>query len=212
MADAKVTSLVSSTIDTLEATTKHYSIVKDDKSLREAFHEAGRGLLLVRQALQATNSHLHERNLAGDPQNAVNSLEACNTKAKLSESIFKAVAQAPEISRFEHYKEVLEQLGKENTVEVLTIGMMRDVCNLAENDAIKAAMKDEAEGLRGAMVKLAKMRPSVPNERSGDTYSNYGSGPQYNAPGSTQNITTGHGNQFPGATFSGSVSFGGNRP
>ncbi|KAM5357709.1 hypothetical protein ACJZ2D_015994 [Fusarium nematophilum] len=40
------------------------------------------------------------------------------------------------------------------------------------------------------------------------SFNNYGSGDQFNAPGGTQNISKGIGNQFPGATFSGTVQFG----
>ena len=100
MTGANVTSLISSTIAILKATTKDYNIVNDDKDLREAFHGAGRGLLLVEEALQTAETQLDGRGLAGDPRSAMSSLEACNTKAKLSESIFKDVAQAPETARF----------------------------------------------------------------------------------------------------------------
>ncbi|KAI6771494.1 hypothetical protein HG531_009119 [Fusarium graminearum] len=41
---------------------------------------------------------------------------------------------------------------------------------------------------------------------------NYGSGDQLNAPGGTVNKSTGSGNQFPGAAFHGSVSFGSPSP
>ncbi|KAH7370321.1 hypothetical protein BKA65DRAFT_488176 [Rhexocercosporidium sp. MPI-PUGE-AT-0058] len=208
MAGTNVTSLISSTIAALEATTKHYNTVKDDKGLREAFHEAGRGLLLVREALQGANTQLDGRNLAGDPQSAIRSLQACNTKAKLSESIFKDVAQAPETSRFQRYKAAVQRHGQGRTVEVLTTGMMKDVCDLAENDAIKAAMEDHVKGLREAIDKLSKMEPSVPNEGSGNSFSNFG-GEQFNAPGGTQNITKGEGKgpQLPGANFYSTVSF-----
>ncbi|KAH7016317.1 uncharacterized protein B0I36DRAFT_396518 [Microdochium trichocladiopsis] len=40
------------------------------------------------------------------------------------------------------------------------------------------------------------------------SFNSYGPGDQFNAPGGTQNISKGSGNQFPGATFSGSVQFG----
>ncbi|KAH7370320.1 Alpha/Beta hydrolase protein [Rhexocercosporidium sp. MPI-PUGE-AT-0058] len=43
-------------------------------------------------------------------------------------------------------------------------------------------------------------------EGPGHTFSNF-SGEQFNAPGGTQNIAKGEGNQFPGSTFSGSVQF-----
>ncbi|KAH7008753.1 Alpha/Beta hydrolase protein [Ilyonectria destructans] len=46
-------------------------------------------------------------------------------------------------------------------------------------------------------------------KRSANSYFNsYGPGDQFNAPGGTQNISKGSGNQFPGATFSGTVQFG----
>ena len=210
MTGVNVNSLISSAIAILEATTKEYNIINDDKGLREAFHEAGRGLLLVQEALRTAETQLDIHGLAGDPQSAMSSLEACNAKAKLSESIFKDVAQAPESSRFERYKAAVQQQGKEKTAEVLTLGMMKDVCDLAENDKIKATMRDQVKGLRNAIDKLSKMEPSVPNEGSGNMFNSYGDSRQFNAPGGTQNNNTGSGNQFTGASFSGPVNFGRN--
>ncbi|KAH7134388.1 hypothetical protein EDB81DRAFT_870959 [Dactylonectria macrodidyma] len=157
---ATVTGLISSTIATLEAATYHYNVAKDDKGLREDFHETG------------------GRNLAGDPKSAIDSLKECNTNAELSKSIFNAVAQSPETSRFEGYKEAVRQESKGRTVEVLMMWMMNDVCALAEN----------VNGLRGAIEKLSKMEASVPNEGSGDTFAHFGSGDMLNAPGGTVNV------------------------
>ncbi|EMT74686.1 hypothetical protein FOC4_g10000651, partial [Fusarium odoratissimum] len=39
-------------------------------------------------------------------------------------------------------------------------------------------------------------------------FNSYGSGDQFSTPGGTQNISKGSGNQFPGATFSGTMQFG----
>lgn len=211
MTGTNATSWISSTVAILKATTRDYNIVKDDNGLREAFHEAGRGLLLIEEALQNTETQLNGRGLVGDPKNAIKLLEACNTKANLSESIFKDVAQAPETSRFERYKAAVQQQGKGNTAEVLTWRMMEDVCNLAENHTTKEAMKDQIKGLRDAIDKLAKMEPSVPNEGSGNTFNSYGTGNQFNTLGGTQNNNTGNGYQFSGATFPGNVTFGNNQ-
>ncbi|KAF2477160.1 uncharacterized protein BDR25DRAFT_208321 [Lindgomyces ingoldianus] len=208
MAGTNVTNLISSTIAILKATTKNYNIVKDDKGLREAFHEAGRGLLLVEEALQTAKIQLDARGSAEDPQSAMSSLEACNTKATLSESIFKDVAEAPETSRFESYKAAVQQQGKGKTAEVLTLWMMKDVCELAENDTIKEIMQNQVKGLRDAIDKLLKMEPSVPKEGSGNTFNSYDDSRQFNAPGGTQDINTGSGNQFSRTIFSGSVTFG----
>ncbi|KAH7218867.1 hypothetical protein DER44DRAFT_804896 [Fusarium oxysporum] len=205
---APVTDLICSTIKTLKEATPHYSVVKDDKDLREAFHAAGRGLLLVEQALQTAKTQLGGRNLAGDPRSAVNSLKECSTNAELSKNIFNAVAQAPETSRFEHYKEAVKQEGKGKTVEVLVIGMMNDVCVLAENGAIRAGMEEQVNALRGAIEKLSKIEASVPKEGSGNIYNHYGSGDQNNAPDGTQNITKGNGPQFPGGNFHAPLHFG----
>ena len=84
--------------------------------------------------------------------------------------------------------------------------MMNDVCDLVKESAIEAVIKDQVKGLRDTMGKLSKMEPSVPNEQSGDTFSNYGSN-QYNTPEGTQNINTGNGKQFPGANFHAPVTF-----
>jgi hypothetical protein len=92
-------------------------------------------------------------------------------------------------------------------VEVLMMGMMNYVCVLAENDAIRAGLEDQVNALRGAIEQLSKMEPSVPNEGSGNTFTHFGSGDMLNAPGGTVNKSTGSGNHFPGATFSGSVTF-----
>ncbi|KAM6529649.1 hypothetical protein FALCPG4_007778 [Fusarium falciforme] len=199
---AIVTTLISSTITTLEEVIHHHNDVKDDNGLPEAFHEAGRGLLLVNQALQAA-----QRNSAKEPQSAMSPVWACNTKANSSASIFKAVAKAPETWRLKVYEAAVRQEGNGQTVEALVMGMMNDVCSLAENDAIKAAMEDQVMGLHDAIEKLSKMEPSVPKDGPGHTFAHYGSGDQLNAPGGTVNKSTGSGNHFPGATFSGSVTF-----
>ncbi|KAH7175770.1 hypothetical protein EDB81DRAFT_770986 [Dactylonectria macrodidyma] len=206
---ATVTDLISSTITTLEAATDYYNVVKGDKGLREAFHEAGRGLFLVGKALQTAKTQLGGRNVAGDPQSVMDSLKECNSNAELSKSIFNAVAQAPETSRFEGYKEAVTQEGKGRTVEVLVMGMMNDVCALAENGAIRVGMEDQVNGLRGAIEKLSKMEASVPKEGLGNIFNSYG-GKQFNAPDGTQNIADGSGPQFPGAIFHAPLTFGQN--
>ena len=124
------------------------------------------------------------------------------------EGTFKEVAQAPEDSRFERYKAAVRQ-SNGSTVEVLTVEVMKDMCELAEDDAMKATMEDRVVKLSDAMVKLSKMEPSVPTEEAGHNFTNRGHD-QINAPGGTVNRSEGTGNHFPGATFSGSVTFGKN--
>lgn len=205
-----VTDLISGTITALEGATDHYNVVKDDRGLREAFHSAGQRLLLIEQALRTADTELAGRNLAEVSPSTMNLLEACNSKAELSESIFKNVALPLETSRFERYQAAVRREGKGKTVEILVMGMMSDVCGLAENDAIRAAMQDQVKELRDATEKLSKMGTSVPDKKPGNSFNHYGSGDQLNASGGTVNKSTGSGNHFPGANFSGSVSFGSN--
>ncbi|EJT73267.1 hypothetical protein GGTG_10114 [Gaeumannomyces tritici R3-111a-1] len=205
MADT-VSNLFADTISAVEAAANYYSSVNNDKSLREAFHEAGRGQGLVRQALQAANLNLGGRK---PTEKTAVLVEACRTKAKLSEGIFKEAAQAPEGSGFDRYKAAVEQ-NKGSTVEVLTVGMMKGICELAEDDAMKAAMETLVMELRDAVAKLSKMEPSMPTEEAGHNFTNFTNRgrDQINAPSGTVNRSEGAGNHFPGATFSGSVSFG----
>ncbi|KXH63432.1 hypothetical protein CSAL01_04546 [Colletotrichum salicis] len=196
---ASVADLILSTITTLEGGLGYYNVVKDDSGLREAFHEAGRGLLLVSHPLQAA-----QRTSVRDPQSAMVSLKKCNSNGELVKSIFNAVAQAPETSRFEAYKEAVRQEGKGRTVEDLVVAMMQDVYALAENFAIQ----DKVKGLHEAIEKLLNMEPSLPKGSGGDIYTHYGSGDMYNTFGGTVNRSAGTGNHFPGANFAGSVSFG----
>ncbi|KAI8278877.1 hypothetical protein K4K60_005894 [Colletotrichum sp. SAR11_57] len=196
---ATVADLILSTITTLEGGLNHYNVVKDDKGLRDAFHEAGRGLLLIRQPLQAA-----QRTSAREPQNAMASLKKCSANGELVKSIFNAVAEAPENARFKVYKEAVRQEGNGRTVEDLVVAMMQDVYALADNLAIQ----DKVKELHEAIEKLSKMDPSLPKGSDGDVYTHTGSGDMYNTFGGTVNRSAGTGNHFPGATFSGAVNFG----
>lgn len=194
-----ISSTISDTITTLDNARRHYSVVKDDTRLRPAFHEAGQELVLVKQALRIAHTQLAGLSVARDRERTMNSLKACNAKAKRFERMLRMVAEATETSRFECYKAAVGQERERRTVEVLLVGMMQDVCVLVEIDAIKVAID-----------KLSKMEPSVPREGLGHIVSHYGSGDMLHAPGGTVNKTSGNGNQFPGATFSAPVTFNSN--
>jgi hypothetical protein len=129
----------------------------------------------------------------------MNSLKACNAKAKRFERMLRMVAEATEMSRLECYKAAVGKERERRTLEVLLVGMMQDVNVLVEIDAIKAAID-----------KLSKMEPSVPREGLDHIVSHYGSGDMLYAPGGTVNKTSGSGNQFPGVTFSAPVTFNSN--
>ncbi|KAF3482082.1 uncharacterized protein GIQ15_04841 [Arthroderma uncinatum] len=211
MADTNTTTtatrLISLTIANLNGAAEVYDLVNDDEGLRPAFHEAGRGLTLIKGALQAAKTQLNGGELAQGCRSAMSSLEACNAKSKLAKSVFEEVAQAPRASSFERYKIAVQKEGKGNRVEVLVMGMMTDVCEMAKDGTIEAAMESHVKVLREALEKLSKMEPSIPDEQAGYNITNHGK-QQYVVIGGTQNNTRGSGNQFPGASFTGAVHFG----
>ncbi|KAH6681006.1 hypothetical protein F5X68DRAFT_211698 [Plectosphaerella plurivora] len=196
----------SDTIQTLQAATRHYNDVQNDKGLQESFHESGRGLELVAEALQIANAQLARRDMTGDLQGT---MKEFNVKAKITESIYQAVAQSPGTSKFQPYKDAVGQMGQGRMVEVLVTGMMKDVCAMAQNDAIKTEMEGQVNRLQDAIKKLSTMEPSLPAE-SGGTFTHHGSGDQINAPGGTQRISKGSGPQFHETNFHAPITFGQN--
>lgn len=191
-------SMFSSIIDTVQTAGAHYESVKEDMSLREAFHGAGRGLSLVNQALRAA-----QYTWRGGSSRAIELLKSCQSKGESSEQIFRAVAEAPKTSRLEEYQVMVRQNNPEHTVEGLVVGMMKDLCAAADDLAIQ----DQVKGLNEAIKHLSRVEPSIAKEWSGDRFTHYGSGDMLNAPNGAVNKSEGHGNHFPGASFTGTVSF-----
>jgi hypothetical protein len=74
----------------------------------------------------------------------------------VSETIFKDIGEASADLRFERSSAALQQHGKGSTVEMLTVGMMTDLCELDKDDAIKAGMGDRVQGLEPASSKLCE--------------------------------------------------------
>jgi len=198
---------VSGIIAILTSATGHHSAICDDDSLPEVFHEAARSLLRVRELLQLIESQLARRS-PHRPRDALAALKTCDKRARLSEEVLKEVSQAPEALRLQYYRAAVQRRSRESMVEVLAIGMMDDVCSLAGDGAFEGVTTSQAEALRALRRDLVAGEPSIPDDRGRYTFVNHGSGSQFNAPGGYQNNNMGSGNQFPGATFSGTVHFG----
>ncbi|KAK5993795.1 hypothetical protein PT974_07232 [Cladobotryum mycophilum] len=205
MTATKASDPISGTIAVVQAAISHYDIVKDDTKLGETFHEAGRGLILIEDALRTTGAQL--RALTEIPQATTTSLESCNAGATLSEVVFKEVSQAPADTRLHSYTAFVERKGRANLVETLVVGMMDDIRVLAKDCAIEAEMQEQLTMLRGTIDKLTNMEPSVPIKQASHSFSNFGPGSQYNAIGGTQNNVTGNGKQFIGSNFNAAVTF-----
>lgn len=200
-----VANLISESVAIIEATVEDHITVHEDESLREVFHEAGRGLQLVKEALEMVRTRLHGHNMT---EHSMSLIKSCKTKAELSEEIVRHVARGPSTSRSLSYKAALQQKSGGKSVENLTVGMMDDMCHLAQNMKAEKALDNLVGRLRVAMAKLSAMEPSMPNEGRGQNFHSYNESRQYNAPGGTQNNNSTGGNQFPGAFFSGPINFG----
>ncbi|EFQ99181.1 SesA protein [Nannizzia gypsea CBS 118893] len=190
-----LSSLISTTIEVLESAAAFYKRAENDTTLRKAFHAAGQGLPLITDALQATNDALNGRDLSSAAKRA---LGACSANANIAEDLFRDVARAPAASKYERYTTAVKRQG--HKVESVVVGMMKDVCQMAKDNAIQEAMQPHVKKLDEAVENLSKMEPSVPEEqRSGYSFTNSGSGDQFNALGGSQHNNTSSGNQFLGS-------------
>lgn len=204
MANSQFTRLASETINTVNSAERHYNKIKTDSHLPGSLHGAGQALQYVQSALRRVQGRV-DRDSVGT---CLQSLAACNTKAKLSERIFNYTAQARTDRRLEAYGEAVRRKAGGKMIEQLAREMVADLCTLVSYSTARGIMEGQMEQLRAEMERLSKMEPSISEARPRNEFSSYGSGNQFNATGGTQNNNTGSGNQFSGATFSGPVYFG----
>ncbi|EFR01950.1 SesA protein [Nannizzia gypsea CBS 118893] len=197
MRPTKFDDLISGTIASLGAAAGAYDIMRNDPDLPATFHKAGQHLGHVQQALQTIVNLLKWRDLAGDVIQIIPSLEDSSKKAKVLEDILSEVASQPESSRKSRYVSSVRQLGHENTIEALLLGIMRNTCVLGEDEAIKAAIDDQVRGMHGVMAELSAMEPSVPVGGGESRFTHFGSGSQFNNAGSGKQFNnTGSGRQY----------------
>ncbi|KAF5013621.1 hypothetical protein FDECE_382 [Fusarium decemcellulare] len=195
----------STSISALGEAKTSYEKVQNDKDLRTTFHEAGEGLATAFRVLTIVKKDHEEHDLIEDSK----IMASLNTSSTSSKNMFKLVAETPQGSRFQEYQRAVREDGNGMKVEDLVVAVAKSVCDLAKNDATNPDMENDIKSLSAVIARLSKMEPSVPEDRfDGDTYNNFGSGDMLNAHHGSVNKSSGSGNHFPGATFSGSVSFG----
>lgn len=203
MSENKIGNLILGAIATIEATATPYNSMIDDVNLPQAFHEVGQSLGFTKQILGTATDRLKERHLTSNYDNVVCSLEDGNKKAKLLEDMFKQVAAPTESSRLDCYLAILQRHGNDSAVEVLMLGLLKDISVLADSEIIDATQSKE---LCDMMDKLLKVEPSVHHKGHGGKFYHFGSGPQINnTDRGTQNNNTGNGNQY----HAGVMHFGG---
>ena len=102
---------------------------------------------------------------------------------------------------------IIQQCDQITTVEQLSIGMMRDVCDLVDSEIVKGSMEGELKRLYDAIDELKNMEPSVPSERSSGKIFDFGSRQRFNSDGGAQINNFGGGHILLEGTFSGPVHF-----
>ncbi|PON25200.1 hypothetical protein TGAM01_v205887 [Trichoderma gamsii] len=205
MAVTKSADPISNIVTAVQAAMSNYQIVQHDKRLGDTFHEAGRKLTLIDNAL----STIQTKTQGDIAQAASTSLESCNITATSLETIFKKVSEAPIDERQQSYEAYIGPNGKSNLVEALAVKMMEHIRTLAtECDMEKENERQLLVELQAEIKKLQDLKPSVPIEQKvANHFLNPGNGNQFNAAGGTQNNATGSGSQFSGVTFTGAVTF-----
>lgn len=214
MSGIEVLGLISSIITVIDTVVQLYNAIKDTPHLPRAFREVVERLPLVRNTLRAAEERIRNYNTDRETCEAIKpTVEKCKEKVEHLESILQQMAPQRGASSLHRYRLAVRRLGKESQVEELMKGILEDVQLVAGNRAIQAASEAQVAELLQAINELSEVPSSISECNPSHTFTNYGTGNQFNAPGGTQNNNTGSGIQFPGSSFTAPVYFGeGSRP
>ncbi|KAF4998978.1 hypothetical protein FGRMN_2777 [Fusarium graminum] len=144
MSGIEVVGLITATITIVETISKIYNGLKDAEGLPKAFQEVSGGLPLVQTVLEAIEEQIRPDDNSTAIQAMVEVVTRCKIRTEDLERIFKAVMSSEGMSRFERYRKVVRQLGKEKKVEILAKQLLED--------------------LQEAIEELSQVGPSLPNE------------------------------------------------
>ncbi|KAL7961184.1 hypothetical protein V8C34DRAFT_274017 [Trichoderma compactum] len=194
---------------------KHYETVKGDHTLGNTFHEAGRGLGLIRDALGLFQTQ--QPTAAAEAPTSTDTAQAqsgadillrdCHNDATLSKNLFQQISQVSPATRVQSYRDFLSVNGSHNLVESLISNLMQNIYCLAKYYGTTEGL---LKGLCDAIDELKRMKSSDPilHNEGIHSYLNRASGTQFNATTfSTQYNSTGSGSNFTGANFHGAVIF-----
>lgn len=196
-----VIGLISGVIAIVEAIKTVYDAAGDASVLPKAFREVAQRLPLIRDTLRIAEGQLRGPNVDEASSAAIkDAVENCKAKAEKLENIFQECVPPADASTFDRYLAALRSLGKGHKVEVLMKGLLENVQNLANNNAIKAATGEQIAKLAEAIEAVSAMEPSVPDEMiktptvtgrnvhtgTGDLYAADGNAKQFNAKGNAK--------------------------
>ncbi|KAF5671248.1 ankyrin repeat-containing protein [Fusarium heterosporum] len=175
MSGIEVVGLITATITIVETINKVFNGLKDAEGLPKAFQEVSGRLPLVQTVLEAVEEQVRADDNGAATQAMAEIVTRCKIRAEDLEKIFKAVMSSEGTSRFEKYRRVIRQLGKEKKVEILAKELLEDVHLLAERHVFQAATQHQVSQLQEAIEELSQVGSSLPDE-DGFNLTHYGSG------------------------------------
>ena len=182
-----VLGLISSIISIVDGTKKVYDAATNAQGLPEAFREVASRLPIIRNILGSTQQYIDKGNVNEDSCKGVKQVaKACEKKAKKLDDLFHKAIPADGASDLRRYYTAAKGYGKENKVENLMKGMLKDIQLLTCERGIKVATEAQQEQIVKAIAEVSTVVSSVPEhvlQETGFENSNYGSGTQYNAQG-----------------------------
>lgn len=197
MSGAEVIGLVSGILTIIDTISKLYSAIENTHNLPQAFREVGRRLPLIQDTLKIAEERMN-RNDHGTTYAAIRpAVKSCKETAERLKQILQELAPGPDSSRVQRYRLAVRMLGKDSQVEKLMKSILEDVYLLAGNQAIRAATEAQVGEVLKAIQYMSNVPPSALYAVRSHTFAHYGTGYQINNTcQGTQNVNTGHGNQF----------------
>jgi len=202
-----VIGLISGVISIIEATKTVYDAAKDVKGQPEAFCQVDSRLRLVIEILHRAKERA--QTLDEMAQEALEPiLESCKAKAEKLKKIFQKVIRKDDDKWYDRYKKALGTLGKEDKVECLMEGILKDIQVLACERMMGTATDAQIKEIEEAIKQMNEMPSSLPEDAGGVIQTHTGSGDNigHSGPG-TMNINKAAGD-FYQSHNTGPVTFG----
>lgn len=206
---AEVVSLVNDTVSKFEYISKIYSVAikaennptANAEDLPSAFHDVGKHVPTVRDALKAIEDHIWQRQDDKTCTGMKTIAEECEGKADCLKKLFSKVV--PSDKKMESYRMAVRETDNKSRVEDLMKDAMQDVKLLLTVDGeMQMATNSHLELLDKSMEEVSAIPQSLQDESPALGIHNYGSGPQnVNTGSGPQNNNNDKGIQVNGGTF-----------
>lgn len=170
MSGVEILGIISGAITLIDATGKLYRAIKDTSEIPKSLRDIAGRLPLIQDTLQQLWATVAEDNKQLDEYAFVNAVEACSAKASELNKIFESVILEKGASPADRGRRVVNTLTQSDQAQHLFDGIMVDLHLLTGNRLLRA---------QGA-IPTSATRESKKNTNEYVTFSNSGSGSQFN--------------------------------